>query len=332
MFKPFQSVKWGMIGCGDVTEVKSGPAFQKVKDSEIVAVMRRNAEKAKDYAKRHNIPKWYDDAESLIHDRDINAVYVATPPDTHAKYSIMALNAGKPVYVEKPMAINKEQCSSMLKALEDTGLPLFVAYYRRMLPEFLKAKELIEEKAIGDIRFVNVNLYLTMREDDLKKDDLPWRVLPEIAGGGYFYDMAPHQLDILDYIVGHVKHSYSHVANRARLYPAEDTIVADFEFENGALGAGVWCFTVDKSSQKDLIEIVGSKGTISFSCFDHKPVVLSTDKVEESFSFNRPVHIQQPLIETVVDALTGKGATPSDAISAARTNRVLEDILKPYYT
>ncbi len=112
-----KKINWGIIGCGDVTEVKSGPAFNKVKNSALVAVMRRDAAKAEDYAKRHNVPKWYTDANSLINDPDINAIYVATPPSSHEAYSIAALQAGKPVYVEKPMSMNAAEAENMMKAV-----------------------------------------------------------------------------------------------------------------------------------------------------------------------------------------------------------------------
>ena len=140
--KHLNTVHWGIIGVGDVTEVKSGPAFYKSGYSELIAVMRRNAEKAADYAKRHNVPKWYSDGSKLINDPAVDAVYIATPPDSHASYAIEAMRAGKPAYVEKPMAKSYAECQEMLKVSEETGMPLYVAYYRRTLPAFLKAKEL----------------------------------------------------------------------------------------------------------------------------------------------------------------------------------------------
>ena len=149
----FEKVRWGIIGCGDVTEVKSGPAFQKVNNSELVAVMRRTGELAKDYAKRHHIAKWYDNAEELINDPDVDAVYIATPPGSHKEYAIKVAKAGKPIYVEKPMALNITECQEMITACKDAGVPLYVAYYRRAQPRFLKIKELLENNAIGDVRF-----------------------------------------------------------------------------------------------------------------------------------------------------------------------------------
>ena len=99
-----KQISWGIIGCGELTEKKSGPAFSLVDGSSVVAVMSRRAEKARSYAERHNVPKWYTDAQTLISDPNVNAVYIATPPSSHVTYAIMALKAGKPVYVEKPLA------------------------------------------------------------------------------------------------------------------------------------------------------------------------------------------------------------------------------------
>src|SRR6185369_11841124 len=147
-------IKWGIIGCGDVTEVKSGPAFNKVKNSELFAVMRRDAEKAKDYAQRHNVPKWYSDANQLIHDPEINAIYIATPPSSHEEYTMMAFNAGKPVYVEKPMSVDAASASRMVKVAKEKNLKLVIAHYRNAQPLFNRIKQLLNEKVIGNIRFV----------------------------------------------------------------------------------------------------------------------------------------------------------------------------------
>ena len=135
-------IKWGIIGCGNVTEVKSGPAFQKAPNSALVAVMRRDAALAEDYAKRHNVPKWYSNAEDLINDPEVDAIYIATPPSSHKEYTILCAKARKPVYVEKPMALTFEECNEMINTCKEHNVPLFVAYYRRALPRFLKIKEI----------------------------------------------------------------------------------------------------------------------------------------------------------------------------------------------
>ena len=187
-------VRWGIIGVGNVCEVKSAPAMQKIPSSQLIAVMRRDAEKAADYAKRHGVSKWYSDAGKLINDPDINAIYIATPPDTHLFYTKMATAAGKPVYVEKPMARSYKECLEMIKVCEDAGVPLFTAYYRRTLPHFLKIKSLIKEGAIGEVRTLHIEMRKIPQPDIVADSEQNWRVFPEIAGGGYFYDLASHQL------------------------------------------------------------------------------------------------------------------------------------------
>jgi predicted dehydrogenase len=325
-----KDVRWGMIGCGNVTEVKSGPALSKVTDSRLVAVMRRDADKAADYARRHGVAKWYSKADDLIHDQEVNAVYIATPPDSHAEYTAKAAGAGKPVYVEKPMARTFKECQEMRRICRENQVPLFVAYYRRTLPAFLKVKELIETGAIGEIRLVDVILQNPPRREDYDRDDLPWRVLPEIAGGGYFFDLASHQLDYLDYLLGPISSAQGQAANHGGLYPAEDAVTASFRFGSGVLGSGRWCFTVSEKDHKDLITVVGREGEISFATFDETPIRLETKSGSEEFRVGKPGHIQQPLIQTVVDELLGRGECPSTGETAARTNWVMDEIVRDW--
>ncbi|MEM7370944.1 MAG: Gfo/Idh/MocA family oxidoreductase [Bacteroidota bacterium] len=326
--KSLDTIKWGIIGCGDVTEVKSGPALYKAPHSELVAVMRRNAALAEDYARRHNVPKWYQDAESLIHDADVNAVYIATPPSSHQAYAFMVAQAGKPCYVEKPMALSFEECQPMVAAFEEKDLPLFVAYYRRRLPLFVKAKELLAEGVIGEVRCVNIQLFHPPKDVDLAGSENNWRVNPQIAGGGYFVDLASHQLDILDYLISPIIAAQGIKTNQAGYYQAEDVVAASFQFRSGALGSGNWCFNAAPETRQDLIEIIGSAGSIRFSTFDNNPLLLTTSQGEQSWTFENPTHIQQPLIQSVNEALRGEGESPSTGKTAARTNWVIDQILK----
>lgn len=323
-----EQVQWGIIGCGDVTEFKSGPAFNKVAGSRLIAVMRRDREKAADYAQRHHVPKFYDNADDLINDPEVNAIYVATPPASHKEYTMKASLAGKPVYVEKPMALNHQECLEMIQACNEAGVKLFVAYYRRCLPNFLKVKELIDSKVLGDIRFVNLQLFIPCLHVD--SSNLPWRLTPEISGGGLFYDLAPHQLDILDFFFGPIQtDSVKGIAtNQAGLYNAEDAVSASFAFESGILGNGSWCFSIDEGARKDTMEIIGTKGRIEFSCFDKVPIKLSVNGSVEMIEYTMPQHIQMPYIQTIVDELLGKGLCPGTESSAARTSLVMDKIIK----
>lgn len=317
-------VRWGIIGVGDVCEVKSAPAMQLIKHSKIAAVMRRDAARAADYAQRHQVEKWYSDADDLIDDPNVNAIYIATPPVAHMEYTLKAAKAGKPVYVEKPMAKSYAECLEMIAACKASQVPLYVAYYRRALPNFLKVKSLVESGAIGEVRFVEIRMCKPLEPDIITHQENHWRVDPETAGGGYFYDLASHQLDFLDFLFGPIVKAAGYSANQAGQYAAEDIVTGSFEFESGVLGTGSWCFTTSQHSDKDVTTIIGSKGEISYPSFGSSEVTLKNDQGEERFSFDLPKHIQQPLIQQVVDDLLGEGSCMSTGVSGARTNQVME--------
>lgn len=318
-------IRWGFIGCGEATEKKSGPAFAVVKGSEVVAVMGRDKEKTRNYAKRHNIRHCYTDAQALIDDPEVNAVYIATPPSSHATFAIMAMKAGKPVYVEKPLAASYEDCARINRISRETGVPCFVAYYRRYLPYFQKVKELLPQ--IGKVLNVQIRFSVPPRDLDYNRENLPWRVNPDIAGGGYFYDLAPHQIDLLQEMFGCILHAEGYATNRRGLYKAEDTVSACFMFETGIPGSGSWCFVSDESSKEDNIEIFGSKGTIKFSVFTFDPIELRNEEGVKSFSVPNPTYVQLPLIRNIVEHLQHKGNCTCDSVSATPTNWVLDKIL-----
>lgn len=325
-------INWGIIGVGNVTELKSGPAFSKVPGSSLVAVMRRTAAKAEDYARRHNVPRWYTDADALISDPEVNAVYVATPPHKHAEYAIRAMQAGKPVYVEKPMALNFRECREMLKVSQQTGMPLFVAYYRRTLPAFLKVRELLNDGQIGQPLTVNIRLYREAREKNLKPEEMSWHVYPEFGGAGHFFDLASHQFDYLDFLFGPISEVKGIAVNQSGLYPAEDTVTGTFSFENGVTGTGSWCFTAHAAAVEDVIEIIGDGGTIRLSSFTHGEVVMHNHEGVHKFRFQNPENIQYNLIRQVVEALNGKEECVSTGETAARTSAVLDEMVKNYYS
>jgi predicted dehydrogenase len=322
-----RTIRFGIIGCGNVTEVKSGPGFQKATHSELVAVMRRNGELAEDYARRHGVPRWYTDAEQLIHDPQVDAVYIATPPGSHLAYVLAAAKAGKPIYVEKPMSVNAASCKQMIDACRAANVPLYVAFYRRALPRFQKVKELVDSGAIGDVRFVATVQHQTAPAAD--QGEVPWRLQPEQSGGGLFFDLASHTLDILDYVLGPIVEVNGAASNQLGLFSdVEDIVTGTYRFASGVHGIGSWCFSA--YGYEDRNELVGSKGKLIFSTFGHEPIKLVTSDGTTEFAFEAPAHIQQPLIQTVVNDLLGIGACPSTGETAARTNWVMDEMVKGF--
>ena len=287
-----KQINWGFIGCGEVTEKKSGPAFNEVEGSQVVAVMSRSENKARSYAERHHVRKWYTDASELIEDPDVNAVYIATPPSSHATFAIMAMHAGKPCYIEKPLAASYNDCIRINRISEQTGVPCFVAYYRRYLPYFQKVKEIIESGTIGNVVNVQVRFSVPPRDLDFQSGkEMPWRLQPDIAGGGYFYDLAPHQIDLLQNLFGVITRAHGYPANRAHLYQAEDTLSACFFFESGIPGSGSWCFVGHESAKEDCIEVIGEKGSLSFSVFTYQPIEVITSEGKNLITVPNPPYV-----------------------------------------
>ena len=320
-------VRWGIIGCGNVTEVKSGPALQEARDSRLVAVMRRDASLAADYAARHGVPRWYSDAEALVRDPEVDAVYVATPVGTHVEHALRACGAGKPAYVEKPMARNHAECLSMIRAFRDAGLPLYVAYYRRGLQRFLKIGELIASGALGRVTSVACAFY-SPRHREAAQQALPWRLDAQQSGGGLALDLASHALDIIDFLLGPLEGVHGSAANLASPYAVEDSLTLSYA-AGGVPGIGIWNFA--SSVSQDVLLIQGTEARVQMSVFGDEPVRLIRGGDTTELALPNPPHIQQPLIQSVVDDLLGRGTCPSTGESAARTSRVLDLALQGYY-
>jgi|CZKI01.1.fsa_nt_gi predicted dehydrogenase len=318
------AVRWGIIGCGDVTEVKSGPGFQRASGSQLVAVMRRNGALAADYAMRHGVPRWYDSADALIADPEVDAVYIATPPGSHASFALAVAAAGKPAYVEKPMARHAAECDRMMEAFACERLPLFVAYYRRRLPCFLKVEELLRSGALGRVTGVTYRF----SEPNHRKGD-QWRTDAELAGAGYFLDLASHALDLLDYLVGPLTDITGRAANMASAYAVEDTVALGFRTASGAPGSMACNFA--GAASDDSMRLTGTEGELSFPMFRSEPFRWEGAAGVQLLDLPYPPHVAQPLIQSVVDDLLGRGVCPSTGESARRTSRVMDQALEGYY-
>ncbi|MFD1769958.1 Gfo/Idh/MocA family protein [Sphingobacterium suaedae] len=323
-----KQVRWGMIGVGDVTEMKSGPAFYKTMNSSLLAVTSRTWERAKDYAERHGVPRVYKTVDELLTDKEIDIVYVATPPSTHRSYAIRAMEAGKHVYVEKPMALTAAEAEEMNRIATASNRRLYVAFYRRALPYFVQVKKLLDEQVLGTILTVSVRLTRPPLPSDLDPALHTWRIDKRVGGDGYFVDMAPHTLDILDYVLGPIQGACGFSTNRAGHYEVADCVTACWQHTSGVLGNGMWSFSNGEQQAHDAVRIIGTAGELIFSTFDFSPIRLITKENTEEYKMKRPMHIQQALIETIVDELTEKGVCPSTGESAARTAMVLDRILQ----
>jgi 1,5-anhydro-D-fructose reductase (1,5-anhydro-D-mannitol-forming) len=320
-----KQIRWGIIGCGNVTEVKSGPGFQKAENSALVAVMRRDRDKAADYAERHAVPKFYDQAADLTNDPEVDAVYVATPPSSHLPLGLLVAAARKPCLMEKPMAMNHGECLRLIEAFRQAQTPLFVAYYRRGLPRFLRIRELLQAGVIGRLTSVHIRQYDRLAVGEAAQN---WRFDPAIAGAGMFLDLASHGLDLLDFLVSPICRAAGFAVNTGGTYKAEDVTAACFQFESGIVGEGIWNFNADR--WEDAIVFLGSSGELRTPVFTDGDIVLRSGGEEKVFEVRNPPHVHQPLIQTIVDELLGHGHCESTGESGARASWVMDRCLETY--
>ena len=323
-----KTIRWGMIGCGDVTEVKSGPGLYKAAHSTLLGVTNRTLAKAESYALRHGVPKVYPDVAALLADPEIDAVYIATPPADHKALTLQAAAAGKHVYVEKPMAMNHDECQEMIAACQAAGVRLYVAFYRRAMPRFLQVKDWIDQGAIGTVCTVSILQRQKPAPEDLSPETLPWRLHADVAGGGKFLDMGVHELDLLAFWFGPVSAVHGQAGNRGGLYDVEDTVTATWRHANGVTGVGNWCYVGQDNA--DRVDITGTRGRIEFAFFADSPLRLVTSTGVTEIQMPNPTHVQQPFIQSIVDDLNGVSVSPGNTQDAAQTSAVVDKILDSY--
>lgn len=333
-----KTIRWGMIGCGEVAREKSGPALIRATNSRLVAVADRNADRAQAFAQAQGVERHGDDLDAILRAPDIDIVYVATPTVSHLELARRAAAAGKSVLVEKPMAMSYAECEAMTQACRDAGVRLWVAYYRRALPRFVKVRDLVADGAIGEVRMVVIrHLQRIPPPEVIAGPFWGWRLDPARSGGGIFFEAVGHTLDILDFVVGPVESSFAYAANQAGAYAPEDVVTASLRYASGAHGSGAWCFSADCDDEGN--EIIGSKGRITFSTFPPLsppagrppvPIRLIRGDAVETFPIADPPYVHQPLIQSIVDELNGTGRCPSTPESAMRTARVIEDSLAAF--
>lgn len=317
-------LRWGIIGCGAVCEVKSGPAFSRIQHSSLRAVMRRDAAKAADYAKRHHVPRFYTDARQLIDDPEINAIYVATPPAQHEEFAIRAMAAGKPVYVEKPLALDAASAARMREASSRYQVPAVGAYYRRALPLFNHVKSLLLRNEIGKIKLIAIaTLRSKIRNSSTQAQD-DWRVNPALSGGGLFHDLAPHQLDLMCWFFGEPLWTNGKSFNQDKVGPAPDVTTLDAVFPSDILLRGTWAFHVHESAARESCEIIGDQGKLVFSFFPGVTLEIVKGADKQVIGFANPATIQQPMIEKVVACFRGEGENPCSIEEAFVSMKMLD--------
>ena len=311
-------VRWGLISIGD-TAINGGElSFNTIAGSKAVAIMHPQKHKAKELAKRYDIDTYTDDVLELIENTEVNAVYIASSPDTHATYAIMAMNAGKPVLIEQPMAASYDDCIRINNVSSKLSVSCFVAYPLRFMPCFKKVKQLILDDVIGKIINIQSTLYTSSDA-----------TLPENQYEHKFYKYVPQQLDILQEIFGVIVEANG-MTSLPKNKQISNTINSCLMFEGNIPAVSTWCFNVTDDVQKDMVEVIGERGIIRFSVFTGQTVSIIRDKEQQNINAETPASKHEQLIKSVVEDIQGFNICTATSISATPSSWVVERILKRF--
>jgi predicted dehydrogenase len=291
--------------------------------------MRRNGAKAEDFAERHGVPKWSDDADTLFNDPDIDAIYIATPPLNHLEYTQRALAADKHVYVEKPMARNSEEARQIFEVAAASDKKVCVAHYRRCLPLFMRINEILKSGELGRPRHVSLQFIQSEKDPLIASSEQNWRVQPDISGGGIFHDLAPHQLDLILHYFGAPELIQGFSLQRNSESTCDDCVSGQIRFKNNVLFQGHWDFASVDGTVNDSCKIMCDLGTIQFSFFRSPTLVVKGKNGIETINYDPPQHIQQPMIEAVNDYFLGVSENPCSATIGVQVMEMIDAFVSP---
>ena len=320
-------IRWGFLGCGKVVRTKSGDAFRNVPNSTIEVIRRRNLDAAKESAEYFGAPHWCDRIEELLAS-DIDAVYIATPPGLHYEQAMACLKAGKAVYLEKPFARNYTEAKELTEAFEEAGVPLYIGHYRRALPRFLKIREMLKSNIIGDV--TDIDFYLN-RIFSKKEADNSWLYNPVLSGGGKYYDIAPHTVDIIQFLFGDITNVQGNVKNIGVGCPLENIVEMSFVTENGVNGNARFCCVAEEKS--DRMHVTGTKGTMEFSVHGKTDVIVKDENgtIIEQFDLPDPKAVEESMVQSVVEDLLGISKCESKAQDVLVTYKIIDEVLNEFY-
>ena len=322
--EPPAGLGWGVVGCGDVVEHKSGPAIAHASRSDMVLAMRRDGDAARDFARRHGVARWSDDAHQVIDDGAVDIVYVATPPSSHLEYVFAAAAAGKHVLVEKPMAMSAAEGRAMVAACAAAEVELFVAYYRRFWPHLLRVRALLAEGVLGRPLLGTVDVSWGDVAGRRLAGTREWRDDPAIAGGGGFVDICSHRIDLLVWLLGPVAAAHGVATRFARDLAVEQIGCAALRMESGALCSVVGDFHSDRDI--DRFFVVGEHGRVTIDPLDGHAFTLETANGTEELRFERPAAPHLGLVDHIEAVLLDGAANQVPGTDGVITETVLDTV------
>ncbi len=317
-------LNWGLIGAGDISRKRVAPALRDLANCNLVAVNRARADLAEEFATEFGAKKWFANWEELLTDKQIEAVYIATPVFLHARQTIAAARAGKHVLCEKPMALSVAECDEMIAACAAHGVKLGIAYYRRFYPVINRIKEIIAAGELGKISFAQINSFEEFNPS--REHSRYWLLEKEKSGGGPMMDFGCHRLEVLENLFGQIIRLKSIVSNAVFEREVEDTASVLCQFESGV------CANLNVThaacEPQDTLDIFGTRGSIHIPVLSGAEMKIRTGN-NERIEYHAPAaNIHQPLIADFTEAVLNAAEPAVNGETGKRIAQLEEEIYR----
>jgi predicted dehydrogenase len=282
------TLRWGLIGCGDIARRRVAPALRDLDNCRLINVTREKIDQLEAFAREFGAEKWVADWHELVADPDIDAVYIATPVYLHHKMTLEAAARGKHVLCEKPMAMTESECKAMILACESQGVRLGIAYYRHFYPTVRRTHAIIREGVIGDVKIVQMNAFSPF--DRKPGEPRYWLLEKGKSGGGPMMDFGCHRIEVMLDLLGPVTDVHAEISNLRFQREVEDTAIAHLVFSNGV--RGLLTVTHVVAEGQDTLDVYGTKGSVHIPVLNQGKLILRTERdTVEQLPLHENLHI-----------------------------------------
>jgi predicted dehydrogenase len=315
-------LNWGLIGCGDIARRRIAPALRDLPACEFVGVSRAHYDRAESFAREFGAARWYGDWQQLLADREVEAVYIATPVYLHAAQTVAAAEAGKHVLCEKPMAMSVAECDRMIAACEANNVKLGISYYRHFYPSIERIRTILSSGEIGKPLIAQVNAFERFAPE--ASNPRRWLIEKERSGGGPMFDFGCHRIEVLLNLLGQIKETRGFVGNALFDREVEDTATALFLFESGAQAS--LSITHAAFEPQDTLNIFGSRGSIHVALLNEGTIKIKSSAGERFEAHPPHPNLHQPLIDDFTQAVLNGGAPQVQGSLGREVARIEEEI------
>lgn len=317
-------LNWAIVGIGDIARKRVLAALAGVPRSKIRVAVTTHPDRAREICAPYGVERYCTELEEALADREVDAVYVATPVFLHAPQSIAAMLAGKHVLCEKPTALNYDEAAGMVKVSDECGVLFGVSFYRRHYPKVLRLRQMIREGVLGSVTLARAGYHGWVHAADLA--DRTWFVEPHKSGGGPLPDVGSHRIDVLNFLFGTPVSVMAEANTQVQDYAVEDSATLVMQYGSGM--RSVLDVRWNSRIERDEMFVIGTEGEAELTPLNGPTLTVRLS--DRSWTEELPAHqnLHYPMVENFVRAALDGEPLVSTGRTAMETDRVISAALK----